>query len=53
MEIICLDHCEMTDDISRYIFSNINNTKIQFLNISWNYLSGDSLPELVRVVRLN
>ena len=53
LEILCLDHCEMTDDISKYVFSNINNTKLQFLNISWNYLSGESLPELVRVVSLN
>ena len=53
LEILCLDHTEMPDDISKYIFSNINNTKLQFLNISWNYLSGESLPELVRVVRLN
>ena len=53
MEILCLDHCEMTDNICKFVFSSININKLQFLNISWNLLSGDSIGELVHVVHLN
>ena len=53
LEILCLDHCEMTDDICRYVFHSAANTKLQFLNISWNQLSGDSIEDIVRVVQHN
>ena len=53
LEILCLDHCEMTDDICKFVFSSININKLQFLNISWNLLSGESIGELTQVVNLN
>ena len=53
LEILCLDHCEMTDDICRHVFHTAQNTKLQFLNISWNLLSGDSIDDIVRVINQN
>ena len=53
MEILCLDHCDMSDQIFRFIFQNINNRELIFLNISWNQLSGDTIDEVVRVLDNN
>ena len=53
LEILCLDHCEMTDQICNQIFPAISNTKIEFLNISWNNLSGDSLNSVVSLLNQN
>jgi len=53
MEILCLDHCEMSDEIFRYIFQNINNERLIFLNLSWNQLSGDTVDLIVRVLDNN
>lgn len=53
LNILCLDHCEMSDAICKQIFKNINNQQLQFLNISWNNLSGDSLEDIVRILELN
>jgi len=53
LEILCIDHCEVTDSIARNIFHNMPNTKLQFLNISWNHISGKSIKDFVKVVELN
>ena len=53
LEILCLDHCEMTDQICNQIFPAISNTKIEFLNISWNNLSGDSINSVVSLLNQN
>lgn len=53
LEILCLDHCEMSDDICKQVFHSAENTKLQFLNISWNQLSSDSIHDVVRVVEKN
>ena len=53
LEILCLDHCEISEKIFRYIFQSINNRELIFLNISWNQLSGDTLDEVVRVLSNN
>ena len=53
LEILCLDHCEMSDQICNQIFPAISNTKIEFLNISWNHLSGDSLNSVVSLLIQN
>ena len=36
LEILCFDHCDMTDSICKYVFHSIVNTKLQFVNLSWN-----------------
>ena len=53
LEILCVDHCEVNDDICSFIFRNFENTKLQFLNISWNQISGDCLDLIKEVLLLN
>ena len=53
MEILCLDHCGMTDAMSKTYFQSMQNTKLQFLNISWNQITGESMPHLIKVVGQN
>lgn len=53
LEIVCLDHCEMTDEICRRVFHTAQNTKLQFLNISWNQLSSDSIHDIVNFIEQN
>ena len=53
LEILCIDHCEVTDSISKNIFDNMTNQKLQILNISWNHISGESLHFFERVIGLN
>ena len=53
MEILCLDHCGMTDAMCKTYFHSMQNTKLQFLNISWNQITGDSMEFLVHVINLN
>jgi len=53
LEILCIDHCEVTDSIARNIFHNMPNTKLQRLNNAWNHISGKSIKDFVKVVELN
>ena len=53
LEILCIDHCEVTDSIAKNIFNNMTNTKLQFLNIGWNNISGESLKDFEKVLELN
>lgn len=47
LEIMCFDHCDVTDDIFMTIFSGMHNTDLRFLNLSWNQLSGACMPLIV------
>lgn len=47
LEILCLDHCEMLDADCNQLFPNMTNSNLEFLNISWNRLSGDSMSAVV------
>lgn len=53
LEILCLDHCEMTDEVCKYVFDNTTSKNLQFLNISWNHLSGESLSAINHMLNLN
>ena len=53
MEVLCLDHSEMEDQVCQYIFQTINNTQLLFLNISWNFLTGDSIKHVTRILARN
>ena len=50
LEFLCVDHCEMPDNIGNLLFGQCMNEHLQFLNISWSHLSGESLQSVVRVV---
>ena len=53
MEILCLDHCQMTDSMCKNYFATMQNTNLQFLNISWNKITGISIDYITRVVQQN
>ena len=53
MEILCLDHCQMSDSMCKNYFENMQNTNLQFLNISWNKITGQSIDFITRVVKQN
>ena len=53
MENLCLDHCQMTDSMCNTYFASMQNTKLQFLNISWNKITGISIDYITRVVQQN
>ena len=53
MEILCLDHCEMTDSMCETYFNSMQSTNLQFLNVSWNHLTEASLSCLVKVIDQN
>ena len=53
LEILCLDHCDMPDALCSQVFGNFQNTNLQFLNISWNLLTGDCIKMLAHVLDKN
>ena len=53
MEILCLDHCQMSDVMCQTYFQSMQSTKLQFLNISWNQITGESIEYVTHVVQQN
>ena len=43
----------MTDAMCQTYFQGMQNTKLQFLNISWNQITGSSMEYLVQVLHQN
>jgi len=50
IEILCLNHTEMNDEICRSIFHGMTNSNLIFLNLSWNLLSENALECLVHIL---
>ena len=43
----------MNSEICKFILGGMQNRQLKFLNISWNNLSGDCVPDLVRILEEN